>query len=75
VSLYGGFSANFSVAQPFTYVSRIEDQSTLPASFEPLDPPNRAIEGNGAISNDTIIDGFTIEGSSQPGSRYNAAVV
>ena len=60
VLLYGGFNADFTVRDPSTYISRIEDRSTSGTGT--------AIKGDGAvrpISSATIVDGFTIQGSSQ----------
>lgn len=71
ISLYGGHNANFTLRDPATYISRIKDTSTT--STGSFANPHIVIEGNGAITSATVIDGFTILGSIQ-GTDYTAAI-
>lgn len=60
ISIYGGYSdTDWSIREPLIYISTIKDDSTNDGA---LDNPNRAIEGGNRITENTIIDGFKIEG-------------
>ena len=71
VSLYGGYSSDFTVRDPSVYTTIIEDISTTVGTTATL---NRTIESNSGITNNTLVDGFTINGSSSTGAVYSAAI-
>jgi hypothetical protein len=74
VSLYGGYDLSFSARNPAQNITTIQDRSTVAGT---LAAPNRAIDGDGSagITPDTIVDGFTIDGSTQGGAIYTAAIL
>ena len=74
VSLYGGYDLSFSARNPAQNITTIQDRSTTAGT---LAAPNRAIDGDGSagITPDTIVDGFTIDGSTQGGAIYTAAIL
>jgi len=69
VSLYGGYSTDFSERTPGSSV--ITDQSTLVAD---QNNPNFAVLGNEGITSATLVDGFTLQGSIQTGPEYTSAI-
>lgn len=71
VSLYGGYNADFTARNPATYITTIEDRSTTGGTSG---APRAAIVGNGSITSVTIVDGFTIQGSTQ-GAAETAAIL
>lgn len=71
VSLYGGYAKDFGSRDPGNYTTIIEDYSTSSAKH---DAPWAAIVGNSAISSNTIVDGFTIHGSTR-GADYTTAIL
>jgi Bacterial Ig-like domain len=68
ISIYGGYSADFSQRNPGVNVTTIQDTSAATAMFN---PPNRAIDGGSGISSATVVDGFTIQGG---GGDYSSAI-
>ncbi|MGD8926605.1 MAG: right-handed parallel beta-helix repeat-containing protein [Thioalkalispiraceae bacterium] len=69
VSLYGGYSAGFT--------SRTAGGSIILdiSSFTTTYPnPNYAVLGNAGITNATLLDGFTIQGSNEAGSNLTAGL-
>lgn len=71
VSLYGGYSSDFTVRDPSVYTTIIEDISTTTGTIATL---NRTIESNSGVTNNTLVDGFTINGSSGASADYSAAI-
>ena len=71
ISLFGGYNSDFSDHDPANFASTIRDQSELVTSFPET---NFAIRGNTAITNATIIDGFTVIGSSQTSANISSAI-
>jgi hypothetical protein len=74
VSLYGGYNADFTQRNPAANTVTIEDRSNTGGTSI---APNRAVEGDNnfiPVSSDTIVDGFTIRGSTQTGAEENAAI-
>ena len=69
VSLYGGYSADFSTRTAGSSV--ISDQSTAPGT---LANPNFVLIGGTGITSATIIDGFTLQGTSQTGVSFSSAI-
>jgi len=59
ISLYGGFSADFSQRDPENNITTIQDISTAAASSS---LPNRAIEAGSGVTTATVVNGFTIQG-------------
>jgi hypothetical protein len=60
ISLYGGYSTDFSTRDPEAYVTRIIDNSSSGGFSETW----RAIDVPEGVTRSTAIDGFTIEGGS-----------
>ena len=74
VSLYGGYSSDFTDRDPVLYPTTITDQSNFAASAL---NPNFALMADGttiAITAATVVDGFTITGSTQAASAYTSAI-
>lgn len=71
VSLYGGHNADFSARDPVNYVSTLTDTSTLATNTFSL--PSTAIEAAAGITEATVVEGFTVNGSSQSGADYTAS--
>ena len=69
ISLYGGYSLDFSTREVTANETIIVDLSSIGGAGE-VDP-NRAVEAASGITKVTIIDGFTIQGG---GGTYSAAV-
>jgi hypothetical protein len=67
VSLYGGYSSDFSTRDPVTYQSTIIDLSDSGDDIA-------AVRAESAITRDTVIDGFTIVGGAPSGEEYGRAV-
>lgn len=67
VSLYGGYNATFTMRDPATNVSRIEDRSTAGAGYAMRDA------FPAPITEATFVDGFTIQGSTQ-GATFSSAI-
>jgi len=65
VSLYGGYNSDFSIRDLSLYTSTITDTGTGKI-------PNAAIEDSSSITSATIVDGFTINGSTT--AEYSAAI-
>jgi len=59
VSLYGGYSADFSGRNPSADLTDVHDRSTATATSG---NPNRAIDAEG-ITQATVVDGFMIQGA------------
>jgi hypothetical protein len=59
VSLYGGYSADFTQRDPGANTTTIRDISAAAASGN---APNRAIEAGSGVTAATLVDGFTIQG-------------
>lgn len=75
VSLYGGYSADFTQRDPATNITTIEDRSTTQTGSSIL--PHAVLYGKYGlipITRATVIDGFTIQGSTQAGADYTAAI-
>lgn len=70
VSLYGGYSADYTDQDPALYSSTIEDMSTLAGAVN-----NTAIEAGSGISNATVVDGFSIRGTSQGGAQLSRGIL
>jgi len=60
ISIYGGYSTDFSQRESEANTTIIEDMSTA-APFTPT-PPNRVIDAGSGITAATVVDGFTIQG-------------
>ena len=58
VSLYGGFSSNFTARAPRVTISLIQETLTTGGNY--LDP-NRAIEAGAGTTTATIVDGFMLQ--------------
>lgn len=74
VSLWGGYASTFTARDPVSNVTNIIDRSTTGGTAT---LPQRAIEGDSsgvAIGADTVVDGFTIQGSTQ-GAIYTAGIL
>lgn len=74
VSLYGGYNGNFSARDPAANITTIEDRSTTGGTSA---APQVAIFADGSgipITADTVVDGFTILGSTQ-GADYTSAML
>lgn len=71
VSLYGGYNANFDARNVANNITTIEDRSTTGGSDA---APRAAIVGSGSITSTTVVDGFTLQGSTQ-GAVYTAAIL
>jgi len=67
VSLYGGYSADFSTRDPATNVTTIQDFSNSATT----EPPDAALMLASATTSTTVVDGFTILGGV---SGYNSGV-
>jgi len=75
VSLFGGYNADFTQRDPETNITTIEDRSDTSAGS--LYSPHAAIIGDNSsdpITPATVIDGFTILGSTQAGAAYTSAM-
>jgi hypothetical protein len=59
ISLYGGYSADFSQRDPAANITTIQDISAAAAA---ANLPNRVIEAGSGVTAATIVDGFTIQG-------------
>ncbi len=59
ISLYGGYSENFNNYNSSTYISKITDTSTSGTGSSEFNPIS-AIYCDSTITNNTVIDGFTI---------------
>jgi Bacterial Ig-like domain len=59
ISLYGGYSADFSGRNPSANLTDVHDMSTATATSG---NPNRAIDAAG-VTEATVVDGFTIQGA------------
>ncbi|MBN2323597.1 MAG: hypothetical protein JXQ30_07680 [Spirochaetes bacterium] len=71
ISLYGGYSSDFSERDTAVHETILEDTSSGGGT---IGNPNRAVEGDGsvtAITNTTIIDGFSIKGG---GGDHSSAI-
>ena len=68
ISLYGGYSTDFSTRDPEVYETRIIDDSD---SVDLISNPNRAVYASVGITRDTVIDGFTIQGG---GGEYSVGI-
>jgi hypothetical protein len=71
ISVFGGYSADFSERDSAAHVTKITDTSTATAPSH-LNP-NRAVETHGFIDTPTVLDGFTIRGSDQ--GNHSAAIL
>ena len=71
VSLYGGYNNDFTQRNVDGNESTINDIS---AALGSVGEPNRSIEVGAGITGATIIDGFTVNGSTQIGVEYTAAI-
>ena len=71
VSVYGGYSADFLTRDRTANTTTIQDIQT--AAGTPANP-NRAVEASTAITGATVLDGFTINGSTASPTGYNAAI-
>ncbi|MCW7468124.1 hypothetical protein [Leptospira kanakyensis] len=60
VSLYGGFSSDFLNRNSNLYITKIEDTTVS------VVPDSLTISAGATITSSTILDGFTIRGSSNP---------
>lgn len=69
VSLYGGYSADFNTRTLGS--STIVDESTFNGTAI---NPNFAVLGNKGITSATLVDGFTLQGSTQSGAQYTSAI-
>ena len=69
VSLYGGYSADFSARTLGSSV--ITDQSAIPGT---AGNPNFAMLGGAGITAATLVDGFTLQGTSQSGAEFTSAI-
>jgi len=73
ISLYGGYSINFTQHDAASYVTTIVDQSTTSGTI--WTNPNRAIDfSSPAITNATVLDGFTITGGGSAANGNAAGV-
>lgn len=63
VSLYGGYSADFSRRDPSAQAAVIQD---LGADAANSGNPHRAIEAGSGITPSTVVDGFTVIGGAGP---------
>ncbi|MDY6934299.1 MAG: Ig-like domain-containing protein [Spirochaetota bacterium] len=68
VSIYGGYSNDFTERDTDLHKTILEDTS---AAGGISNIPNRAVYGDGSISNATVVDGFTINGG---GGNHSSAV-
>ncbi|MFV2055143.1 MAG: Ig-like domain-containing protein [Thiohalomonadales bacterium] len=72
VSLYGGYTLDFSKRLPKSNATIIEDISNVATGV--IAQPSRAIDSGDGISPATVVDGFTIRGSSMPNGDFSAAI-
>jgi hypothetical protein len=72
ISLYGGYSSDFKLRDPLTYVTSITDTSNIAATL--ANPNFAVIASNSAITNSTLVDGFQIKGSQIVGAVYTSAI-
>lgn len=75
VSLSGGYSPNFNARDTTLYPSTITDNSSETKGGVGTAPPSNGIESVSGISNATVVDGFTINGTVQSGADYSAAIL
>ncbi|MDF3818995.1 right-handed parallel beta-helix repeat-containing protein [Leptospira sp. 96542] len=66
VSLYGGFNKEFTNRNSNLYISKIIDTSTLAVGN------SMAITAGGSITSATVVDGFTIQGASNPNVLFQS---
>ncbi|GAB4372011.1 MAG: hypothetical protein Kow009_08110 [Spirochaetales bacterium] len=59
ISLYGGYSSDFSTYNPTVYVTTLKDPSTSGGSGE---NPNFAVKAGSGITRATVLEGFRIQG-------------
>lgn len=82
ISLYGGYKSDFSARDPATYPSTIQDMTSVVGTsaspnFAVIADNNYAVSKDGtgsAISNTTLVDGFTISGTLSTAADYTAAI-
>lgn len=65
VSMYGGFSHDWTERDPATHVTMIIDEAT---EIAPSGVPNAAVHVGEDVGEDTVLDGFRIVGSDTPES-------
>jgi Bacterial Ig-like domain len=71
ISLYGGYSSDFSQRDTETHTTTIEDVSTkVTGDYQ---NPNRTIEAGNTITSGATVDGFTIQGTQTGAGDYSAA--
>lgn len=72
ISLYGGYDPeNWNIRNPAVYISKIKDTSSQASS----EKKNRALDCGQNLTSATVIDGFTIEGGSDPSTTsVNCAI-
>ena len=73
VSLYGGYNNSFTQRNTTRFTSIITDNSSYITANN--SSPNRTVEAGLGITPATVIDGFTLNGSSQAGADYTAAML
>jgi len=71
IALYGGYSPDFTTRDPATYITTIQDNTGSVAGTA-ADPNFAVIASDAAITNTTLVDGFTISGMLNPAATPTA---
>jgi len=73
VSLYGGYSMDFTDREPAVHISTVQDTSAdIIGSFTLT--PNRAMEAGTGNTSATIVDGLILNGTSAMAADYGAGI-
>lgn len=72
VSLYGGYSADFSARDPANNITTITNTSAQVTGD--IQSPNHAVEAGAGVGAATVIDGFVINGSEAAAADYTTAI-